>query len=186
MIIILHVYLFFPLNPDVWGTVSDWVMVLVTFVTAILLWQTLKSQSLVQQMQKGITDKEKFKHTQSIMPYFSISGHREPAGTDLRIYITCKNFDARNVLVNAIYGAFLTGEKDKWSREVVFKGTFIEISLTMHDLSQKIVQRFSVDFEDLEGTRYNQELYYIFENSSSFKEGPIIPLDLLESLDKNN
>ncbi|MDP9076163.1 MAG: hypothetical protein M3O71_01965 [Bacteroidota bacterium] len=37
----------FPFLSDVWGTVSDWVMIAVTTITAIFLYKTLKSQKEV-------------------------------------------------------------------------------------------------------------------------------------------
>src|SRR5690554_4717363 len=34
----------FPFIAEVWGTVSDWVMIFVTAITAYLLWNTLQEQ----------------------------------------------------------------------------------------------------------------------------------------------
>jgi len=49
---------FGPVNAEVWGTVSDWVMVGVTGLTAFFLWKTLKSQLKVQEAQLKITQIE--------------------------------------------------------------------------------------------------------------------------------
>ncbi|MDN3547246.1 hypothetical protein [Mucilaginibacter aquaedulcis] len=54
------------LAPQVWGTVSDWFVVTGTFLTAILLFLTFRSQIAVQKNQQRIADMEaerfKFEH----------------------------------------------------------------------------------------------------------------------------
>jgi hypothetical protein len=47
---------FGPFSANVWGTVSDWIMVSVTTLTALFLIKTFKSQKKVQLMQQSITD----------------------------------------------------------------------------------------------------------------------------------
>ena len=46
-------------EPEIWGTVSDWVMITVTFATAFLLLLTLKSQKEVQRTQNELFRIEK-------------------------------------------------------------------------------------------------------------------------------
>lgn len=43
---------FDPFNSEVWGTFSDWAMVSVTGLTALLLLKTLRSQIKVQELQQ--------------------------------------------------------------------------------------------------------------------------------------
>lgn len=43
---------FGPLNPNIWGNVSDWVMVTVTGVTGYLIWRTFRSQLEVTRIQQ--------------------------------------------------------------------------------------------------------------------------------------
>lgn len=38
-------------DPNVWGTVSDWAIFIVTATTGLLVWWTLKSQTAVQNYQ---------------------------------------------------------------------------------------------------------------------------------------
>lgn len=57
-------------NPLVWGTVSDWVVVLVTALTARYLWKTLQSQLKVQELQGKITLIENDRYRQEHVPKF--------------------------------------------------------------------------------------------------------------------
>ncbi|MEO6174400.1 MAG: hypothetical protein ABIP27_04525 [Flavobacterium circumlabens] len=60
------VFLYF--NPEVWGTVSDWFIAIVTSITAYYLYQTLKSQKEVQETQTKLFEIEKFRFSESIKP----------------------------------------------------------------------------------------------------------------------
>lgn len=64
---------FGPFQADVWGNVGDWVMIIVTIVTAYYLYQTLNSQNETMYLQKRITDIELHRHRLSIQPKFEVS-----------------------------------------------------------------------------------------------------------------
>lgn len=49
-------------NPDVWGTVTDWLMSIVTIITAYYLYQTLKSQNDANEQQKKDLKIERFEN----------------------------------------------------------------------------------------------------------------------------
>lgn len=51
-------------DPEIWGTVSDWVMILVTVATGLLLYLTLTAQLRVTKI-------EQYKHKLNIQPSFS-------------------------------------------------------------------------------------------------------------------
>ncbi|GEC72844.1 hypothetical protein SAMN05443543_10698 [Flavobacterium flevense] len=51
-------------DPEIWGTVSDWVMIFVTAATGLLLYLTLTAQL-------RITKIEQYRHKLNIQPYFS-------------------------------------------------------------------------------------------------------------------
>jgi len=55
-------------SPEVWGTVSDWFIAIVTSITAYYLYQTLKSQKEVQETQTKLFEIEKFRFSESIKP----------------------------------------------------------------------------------------------------------------------
>lgn len=56
----------------IWGTVSDWVMIIVTAVTAILLWKTLNAQINVQTLQTKLLKIENERFRSEILPMFDI------------------------------------------------------------------------------------------------------------------
>lgn len=57
-------------NPDVWGTVSDWFMVIVTTITAYYLYNTFQSQKEVQETQNNLFKIENIRFRESIKPLF--------------------------------------------------------------------------------------------------------------------
>jgi hypothetical protein len=63
---------FGPFQADVWGTFSDWIMIIVTGITAYYLYRTLQSQKEVSILQKKITDIESYKHRMGILPRFKV------------------------------------------------------------------------------------------------------------------
>jgi hypothetical protein len=63
---------FGPFQSEVWGTVSDWLMILVTIVTAYYLYQTLKSQKIVQEAQSRITIIENERYRHEHFPLFKV------------------------------------------------------------------------------------------------------------------
>jgi hypothetical protein len=75
--------------PEVWGTVSDWLMVGVTIVTAFYLYQTLKSQREVQQMQTELFKIESLRFKESIKPILKYTGTDQimkPGDDDKKIF----------------------------------------------------------------------------------------------------
>ncbi len=68
----MNINYFGPFDASVWGTVSDWVMVSVTILTAIFLIRTFKSQKKVQIMQQSITDIENERYRIEYRPKFEI------------------------------------------------------------------------------------------------------------------
>ncbi len=60
----INSFISFP--AEVWGTVSDWVMIVVTGGTGFLIWQTLKSQ-------REVIRNDKLKYKLQVKPHFQIS-----------------------------------------------------------------------------------------------------------------
>lgn len=74
---------YFPFSAQVWGVASDWVMVVVTFFTAILLYKTLVSQQRTLREQIKITRIESENRKLKIVPRFAIDGiHKYRPHTD--------------------------------------------------------------------------------------------------------
>ena len=63
----------FYFDPEIWGTVSDWCIVLVTTITAYYLYRTLKSQMIVQDTQTKLFEIEKIRFSESIKPILKFS-----------------------------------------------------------------------------------------------------------------
>src|SRR5690606_797931 len=71
------------LPAEVWGTVSDWMMIFITVVTAVLLLLTLESQRKVQDDQRLMFQLEQKKHRDSFKPSFEFSVEYNTMWADL-------------------------------------------------------------------------------------------------------
>jgi hypothetical protein len=69
---------FGPLQAEVWGTVSDSAMILVTIVTAYYLYQTLQSQKIVQEAQSRITIIGNERYRNEHLPVFKLECTHSP------------------------------------------------------------------------------------------------------------
>ncbi len=89
----------FTFSAEVWGTVSDWVIIAVTGISLYYLRKTLQSQLEVQQMQQQLADYEKYNFLKSIRPSFT--GTAKKIGDDLlNIDYICENADALETFIN--------------------------------------------------------------------------------------
>lgn len=70
----------FPFEAEVWGTVADWIMIFVTFITAVLLYHNLQSQIRVTSLQQQIAEIEQDKHRMSTMPKIQATKMRSTQG----------------------------------------------------------------------------------------------------------
>jgi hypothetical protein len=64
---------FGPFDPAVWGTISDWVVILIYIVTGCIVYKTLKSQLVLQQLQQKQIDVLLFNHKKESKPEFELS-----------------------------------------------------------------------------------------------------------------
>jgi hypothetical protein len=58
----------FPFLAEVWGTISDWIMILVTTITAYFLYKTLQSQKDVQEAQNELLKIEQIRLREQFKP----------------------------------------------------------------------------------------------------------------------
>jgi len=63
----------FFFDVEIWGTVSDWIMLLITLVTAYFLYKTLESQKEVQKIQIDLYKIENIRFKESIKPLLNFS-----------------------------------------------------------------------------------------------------------------
>lgn len=81
----------FPYHAEIWGTVSDWIMILVTGVTAYYLYHTLISQN-------SVLDLERSKYKEANQPIFS-GRFLSYMDNIVQIRIECKSKMAKKVRI---------------------------------------------------------------------------------------
>lgn len=171
MTTILITYLF---APDIWGTVSDWVMIFVTLVTAALLLFTLNSQKDVQRVQTELYRIEDIKFRESIKPILKYSASTDifkPCEADKKI-LTLQITNETNSIALNISRIFPsseltnqvlipTGLTDKLDH--LTKG---DKPLLFHFLINPVLSWtiFTLNYQDIAGTKYKQTVICICDN----------------------
>lgn len=97
-----------PFKAEVWGTVSDWVMVLVTTITAIAIWRTFTSQKNVQDFQALQTSMLMEEHVINFSPEISLvsakieskNSHPEDEHAYYKLIVVLKVEGERPISVN--------------------------------------------------------------------------------------
>lgn len=89
-------------NPEIWGTVSDWVMIGVTVVTAVLLLETFRAQRKSNELVM-------INHKRMIQPKFSASNRVKSRILDngerkYSISLKLMENDARNFYYSSLNG----------------------------------------------------------------------------------
>lgn len=177
----------FPFISDVWGTASDWVMILVTAITAYFLWKTLNAQTksiaiqnetLVHQEQ--IAKIERHKYIENIKPEFELEitniRTREVSEATTRLVmdvsLTSKSNKALDVKILSYTNPFfpnktkfLHSEKDVLERNetwsVLFRNAYA-LNFTEKDGTDAFMLAidFEVKFHDIERNPYSQSFLF--------------------------
>jgi hypothetical protein len=176
---------------DTIGSLADWMMVLVTIVTAVFLILTFRSQQIVQKAQQHITLIENERYRLEHLPVFDVSITTEPFQNDiasaLHFYLNLKvillKHNAHNV--SAIFecaGGRIEEPYDKAVHaEIVVSENYIQdfdldIAANREQLNTgNIVLHITLKFEDLIGNRYEQDFNYTFGFSNSSLEKDVMP-----------
>lgn len=174
-----------PFNAEVWGTFSDWIMVVVTGATAFLLYKTFKSQIAVQKSQQKITDIEGERFRVEYKPVFELVFQpivNKPFDTYVRSYVhlkmtisnrDCKNFEVIEfTTINAVSISKnhigLTLPIDYMSAPDTYDLHFqIDTSLALFP-NEGAPLIFYLQFDDIIGNRYRQEYTYGFKEEVTF------------------
>lgn len=162
-----------------WGTVSDWVMVIVTFITAGLLIWTFRDQQLLKKI-------EQIRYMDSIKPYFDVEvlhpiyDRSPPLFTaELSFLITNKNTLAEDVTLT------ITSTYDKWNffhedgvTEVKFPFRNIGIGMRLfhakyYGNAPRTSCVFLLSYHDNVGNNYQQGLVYEFNDGKEFVRSSI-------------
>ncbi|WP_343320247.1 hypothetical protein [Sphingobacterium multivorum] len=144
-----------PFDANVWGTVSDWAMVIVTFFTAYFLVKTFLEQKNANQLALSNYKKQ-------IMPRIRVSKqpYLHPRSGFYCFELTVEKNDARNItIVN--YTNFIL-MKDYVPLFYAFAGDSITIrcrSITVPNSTAVMTQIFSFTFMDTDGNKYSQSVF---------------------------
>lgn len=165
-------------NPEVWGTVSDWTMVGVTSLTAYYLYKTLKSQKNVQKTQNKLFEIEKIRFKESIKPsliytqskrefesgkYFKIvsieiSNESESSAEDIEI-----EYEKRGNISRIMVGVdFLPVPQNHLKRGD--RPYFLSFLIAEEPIAVEFIT-FRIQFKDISGTVYRQNVACIYEDS---------------------
>lgn len=173
----------FPFISNVWGSVSDWLMILVTGVTAIFLYRTLRSQQKTQDLQADLNRLHHRQHKKNIMPYFVVFEENSENSPSYGNYTTIKlcGANAHNVKIKNIYVSPVIEEEIPFV--AVNSNLNFKVSIT-HTTSGKLfsirgfslskvtlnqgkdvrVNLLSITCEDSERTTYSQLFFILNEN----------------------
>ncbi len=188
-------------DADIWGTVSDWIMVIVTFVTAIFLYATLKSQNSVQQMQQKLFEIEMYNHRQSIKPYLTFTAYIDniiknglTQSYTINLRFAFNKGEARNVQIKetAVYffkGISLTGLPINSVQSTLNDSFSVKILMKDHPISNDFIYefdktisiRFVAMFEDITGCKYEQVLFYYKNRDGNGECQSEIPIEVISS-----
>lgn len=172
MITMLFIYLF-PV--EIWGTVSDWVMVSVTSVTAFYLYKTLKSQQEVQKTQAELYKIESIRFKESIKPilnYSGTTGMMKPGEADKRILTITVTNETDSTALNIT--KILTEEGNHPNQVFIPMGFSDrrnhlvrgDSPLLFHFLLDDNLEfvTFTLKYEDVAGNKYQQRVFCICDN----------------------
>jgi hypothetical protein len=174
------------LDPTIWGTISDWVMVLVTVLTLFFLYRTLQSQKDVQKMQNELFRIESVRFKESIKPTlkYSLSKHSGELGDNGKRLMTLEVTNETNSLATNI-SKHVT-ETDQATQ------IFIPMSLDDHrdhltKGDKPLLFHFAVDkrrmqyhlmnfkYQDIAGTKYQQRVICIHDENFPIEIHPSLP-----------
>lgn len=172
---------------EIWGTISDWVMVSVTTITAYYLYQTLKSQKEVQQIQNELFKIESLRFRESIKPILKFSASTDkmiPGDEDKKILV----FEVSNATESAALevSRFVTEHAQEQQifiprglddrRQHITKGdnplVFFFLIDTKAPASEWVA--FALTYKDIAGVKYMQRIICICD-SHGIEINPSLP-----------
>ena len=173
-------------DPNIWGTVSDWIMILVTFVTAILLLLTLKSQKEVQQTQNELFRIESIRFRESIKPKLVFSVHQHQPKTDNKdkkifaLEITNETQTTafnitRQVETNEITKQLVGLDAFDNRRDHLTKGDRPIVLYFGIDSETTKYILFTIKYEDVAETKYKQRVLCIYDEDYATEIHPSLP-----------
>ena len=161
----------FQFISEVWGTVSDWVMIGVTSLTAFYLYRTLKSQQEVQRTQNELYKIEKIRFNESIKPKLNYSASTEfmHPGDEGKKILTVEVTNETDSIALEISKILSDG---KSSNQIFIPMGFTDLRnhlikgdnpILFHFLINSSIEfvTFSINYKDVAGTVYKQGVFCI-------------------------
>lgn len=175
-IMILHSVFYF--SSEVWGTVSDWVMIAVTAITLYYLRKTLQSQLEVQRTQTQLAEYEKHRFLLSIKPTFNTTTEWED--DYLIVQHHCTNATAKNTFVT-IKG------RDKYHFILNYTSNDtleVNMALLSHiDIEKQgdiPILSMTIYFQDIQGNCYSQIANLFYPGGRHNPKATMIPVRPIE------
>jgi len=185
---------FGPFNAEVWGTVSDWVVVAVTTTTAFFIYRTFRSQISVQRNQQYITDIEGERFRIEYKPKLQLGvqeviNKTEGASvkSNIRVFLSIVEKDCKNLNIetppNTSTVESVSISKDGIGLSSSIDYVYAPNNYNLHFKVSSIAAIFPYEggslffflhFEDIIGNRYRQEYRYIFKEQleQTFTKNP--------------
>jgi len=160
----------------IWGTVSDWIMIGVTSLTAFYLYKTLNSQKEVQHTQNELFKIESIRFKESIKPKLKYSANHDqmiPTDVSKRIItlevtnetdclaLNISKIVSENKDTNQIF--IPMGYSDK--RDHLTKGDnpiLFHFIIDSHLINFLVI---AIKYEDIAGTKYSQRVFCVYDEN---------------------
>lgn len=186
---------FGPFSPEVWGSVSDWIYIIVTTATLYFIYRTFRSQLQVQQMQLKITTIENERYRLENLPIFKaeILEDQPNESTEINQMLICigfglKNSECRNVelTVTSNMAKVLEWTHIVGNFKYVMGGgaNLIDVLVTKKDTEQPHMFPISLNFiyEDMIGNKYSQDIHCMWRRSGKHQVYHFTPVPMRSSV----
>ena len=173
---------FGALNSEVWGNVSDWAMFVVTTVTGILVWRTLRSQTEVLKLQQTNSSIEIRKYLRDIRPDFEAGISRQSALV-YNLSLTITQQIPKNITykitssLHHIDDITVGKEFIPYTEFQTLNTLTIVLSSQTRLKNDASLGQFSLFYQDQIGTNYTID-FYIEANGKVDKKGPKMISDI--------
>ncbi|WDF57210.1 hypothetical protein [Mucilaginibacter sp. KACC 22063] len=184
---------FGPFSPDVWGSVSDWVYIIVTTATLYFIYRTFRSQLEVQRMQLRITDIENERYRQETLPVFYAeiledqpNQPSDPNHMLVSIGFGLKKHECKNVKLTV---ASDIAEKLEWTHlagnfQYVGAGgaNLIDVLITkkQHGYMWMFPIQLTFHFQDMVGNSYEQNIHCLWRGSGKHQILSFTPVPIMQ------
>lgn len=166
---------FGPFQSDVWGTVSDWAIVVVTAITAIYIYRTFRAQLKVTTDQTELLKIEQIRIREQFRTEIDVSGGNEWTSVNtFWVNIKALNHNAYNIKIKIIRDSGFPLKLLMYEIALLKMENWVGVikqEVNHEDLRNEY--ELQISYEDANGKPYSQNIM-----STSFDERPKISLPL--------